>query len=149
MKKQFLYFAVAGVILLLSINSCSTQHKSVSARQYKKNFGSAFVERFKTLSFCRCVEYGNNSARSLQAEDASCRYPDYLYGVAGVIDSLGLIESKKIKADSTDRSGRVAEGMEGRRVIGKCLEFYKGKELDAIARSRYRANRKAAKNLRS
>ncbi|MFD2248495.1 hypothetical protein [Pontibacter ruber] len=134
------------LLFLVSLTSCSTQNNSISARQYSKNYESAFVEGFKTLSFCKCLDYGNSGKLNLSAEDASCRYPDYLYGEANIIDSLALAESRRIALDAAGRGkGQVAEGMEGKRIIGQCLEFYSGKELEAFAKSRYEADRKVRK----
>ncbi|MCX2742110.1 hypothetical protein [Pontibacter anaerobius] len=82
----------AALILSLAVNSCGTQNKS---KQYDKRYEDAFSESFKTLSFCKCLEYGYSKKIDLPSEDASCRYPDYLYGEGSLIDSLARLESLK------------------------------------------------------
>ncbi|WP_144266373.1 hypothetical protein [Pontibacter ummariensis] len=105
----------------------------------------AFVEDFKTSSFCKCVESGSNQT----LDDVSCRYPDYLYSEAQTISNLAKLEGDKIRIDSIRRVGRVAEGMEGKRAIEMCLKFYKSRELDSVARARFKLSEKAMKNAQN
>ncbi|MBC5995012.1 hypothetical protein [Pontibacter cellulosilyticus] len=46
-----------------------------------------------------------------------------MYTEIAFIDSLAKAERSKIQLDSVARIGKVAEGMEGKRVIDICLEF--------------------------
>ncbi|GAA4314237.1 hypothetical protein [Nibribacter koreensis] len=117
---------------LLSALSCK------NGGQSKSGLGKAdFIDSFKTNSFCRCVELGNNKQLKLSEGDVSCRPPDWLYAEGDVIDSLVLAEVQKIKRDSLNRAQySVAEGMEGKLVISHCLAFYKSKALEAVARKR-------------
>lgn len=73
----------------------------------------------------------------MHKEDASCRYPDFLYGEQVYIDSLARLESARIVQDAASRAGRVAEGMEGKKVVATCLQFYQSKALSEFAHARY------------
>ncbi|GHA61239.1 hypothetical protein GCM10007389_12060 [Pontibacter akesuensis] len=114
---------------------CRAKYVVGNERRYTQNLKDAFVNDFKTISFCECLKAGNDYKTS---EDVSCRYPDYLYTEGDVIKNLIQVEQGKITRDSIDRIGRVAEGMEGKRVVEICMEFYQSKALDSVARSRFR-----------
>ena len=113
------------------IFSCRSQRELVGIG--KKDF----IEEFKTLSFCRCIENGSNRKFNLAAEDVSCRLPDFMYSHYAVIDSLGKIEAIKIKQDSVSRIGRVAEGMDGKVILFHCIRSMNSKALRKIAKARY------------
>lgn len=140
------------IILLLIFSSaailgCSTKYKSGHDRVYSKNLQSAFLEDYKTLSLCKCLEYGHNQKLNLREEDVSCAFPDYMYSEINTIDSLARNERSRILADSAARIGRVAEGMEGKRVMEICLDLYKSTELEALAKSRLKALKKQEEQL--
>lgn len=139
--KQFLYFRVAGIILLLSFNSCIPKHINVLSQQIQKNYNSAFIEGFKTLSLCSCLEYAYDRELKLWEEDVDCRVPDYLYTQKKVIDSLARKEAGKIIQAEAARNYQRAEGMEGKRIISTCIAFYNSTELDKIARAQLKADK--------
>lgn len=62
-----------------------------------------------------------------------------------IIDSLAKIEAVRIKQDPVASVGMVAEGMEGKKIIYNCMQFMNGKELNRIARSRFRSEVKTVK----
>ena len=138
---------LSNVVFMTALVSCNLKYGSVKEKVYEKNLRSAFIEDFKTVSFCRCLEYGNNYRLNLKNDDLSCAFPDYLYSEIAFIDSLASIEKSRIKADSVARIGKVAEGMEGKRVVDICLEFYQNKQLDALAKARYKIIEKQNKEL--
>ncbi|WP_181308982.1 hypothetical protein [Rufibacter sp. XAAS-G3-1] len=138
-------YSLAVIIITTLLASCRAKYGGWEGNKYSKSSKTAFIESFKTLAFCNCVEYGNNKQLNLQSKDASCRYPDYLYGEGKIIDSIAKSASNKIRLDSIDRDGRVAEGMDGKRIMDICLELYNSKELDATAKLRFKKDEQTMK----
>lgn len=141
LKKLLLLFFVVFTLL----PACSRKLGSISNGKYPKAYKEAFIDGFKTLTFCKCVQYGNPKMDDLAKEDVSCRVPDYLFMEMNVIDSLAKAEIIKLQLDSFNRAGRVAEGMDGKRTIIHCLEQYQSKKLNSFAKNRFH---KEGKRLR-
>jgi len=55
-----------------------------------------------------------------------------------LIDSLTTTDNIKMKIDSANRIGRVAEGAEGKHPLGFILDKIDSKWLDSLANKRYR-----------
>src|SRR6478735_11947085 len=55
-----------------------------------------------------------------------------------IIDSLTSVHYQKIKTDSANSIGRVAEGGEGKHILGFILDKLESKWLDSIANKRYK-----------
>ncbi|WP_157600510.1 hypothetical protein [Rufibacter sp. DG15C] len=129
MKYQKLLLSVWFIVLMFSCRTAGKPGARLSRAE--------FIDSFKTISFCRCVELANNKKLDLADDDVSCRPPDWLYSEGDAIDSLVLREVKKIRLDSLDRAQyQVAEGMDGKHVISSCLTFYNSQALETSARRR-------------
>ncbi|AKD04855.1 hypothetical protein PKOR_19305 [Pontibacter korlensis] len=129
------------LLFVVALIGCTSNFKLGERKMLQENYKNSFIEGFKTLSFCRCIKYGYDNKYDLVTEDASCRFPDYLYSEVALIDILAKVERDKILLDSASRVGRVAEGMEGKRVMDICLKFYNSSLLDSVAISRYQKDK--------
>ena len=127
------------VLVLLSLPGCKTGYKTDN-KSYSENLESSFVDGFRTLSLCRCLEYAHERDLKLWEEDVDCRTPDYLYAQSEIIESLARKEAEKIRQTESTRNYTRAEGMEGKNIISSCLAFYNSKELDKIIKERLNAD---------
>jgi hypothetical protein len=133
-------------LIALSVTGCKTGYKTDN-KNYSKNLENAFVDDFKTLSLCRCLEYAHEKELKLRDEDVDCRTPDYLYAQSGKIDSMARKEAKKIRQAEDTREYPRAEGMEGKKITTSCVAFYNSKELDAIVRKQLKADIKSFNSI--
>ena len=142
------HLLVLLIVIMTLIPACRNKYGVVSNGRYSKAYKGAFIHEFKTLTFCRCVENGNSKIDRLSDEDASCRVPDYMIMQMDVIDSIARIEVNKVKLDSVNRAGQVAEGMDGKRIIDHCLELYQSKHLEKYAIARFRQDEKSLRKIK-
>ncbi len=54
------------------------------------------------------------------------------------IDSITRIDNQKMQSDSANSIGRVAEGAEGKHILGFILSRVSSKCLDSLANKRYK-----------
>ncbi|MBC5775663.1 hypothetical protein H8S95_16415 [Pontibacter sp. KCTC 32443] len=134
------------LLLWLFVFGCKTVSRPDN-EGYSKNLKSAFVDGFKTLSLCRCLEYAHERELELWDEDVDCRTPDYLYAQSKIIDSLVRIEAEKIQQAEATRNYPRAEGMEGKKITSSCLAFYNSKALDKIVKQRLKADIKSFNSI--
>lgn len=87
-----------------------------------------------------------NNKYNLAEQDVSCRVPDFLNNQFSVIDSLGKQEAIKIKQDSVNRIGIVAEGMEGKVIFSNCLNFMNSNALKKIAIAQFKSELKTTRH---
>jgi hypothetical protein len=135
------------ILISLLIVGCRTKTGVFENGRYSKNMKEAFIGDFKTLSFCRCVENANDQQLDLAKEDVSCGAPDYLYSEIKIIDSLARKEADNIRRAEAERNYPRAEGMEGKEIISNCLAFYNSKQLEAIAKERFRISEKSMQSI--
>ena len=55
-----------------------------------------------------------------------------------LIDSLTKVDNNKLTMDSTNSIGRVAEGAEGKHILGYVIGKIQSKWLDSLANKRYK-----------
>lgn len=122
MKKTGIFF-----LIILMFYRCSTlkQHEK---KEYK--------ERFKTELLCECLKYGFNESKEIKKllkEDKSLVFDEPFDKKHGVIEELAKLTYQKIRKDSINTIGKVAEGAEGKRVFQQCLKVYNSKKIDSLA----------------
>ena len=114
---------------------------SCAVKRNENSFKKVYINEFKFFYFRNCLKNGfNNSVEinKLLIFDKS-GYGEYILGNGYVmIDSLTKINEQKMKLDSLNSIGRVAEGTEGKKVLSTCLCNYNSKWLDSIAKSEFK-----------
>ena len=131
---NFRYAIISFVIVCFG---CKTHYHSV-----RSQFKEIYVSQFK-LTYTRQLlkKSYNNSVHinSVLIEDKSgftepiLTDVDYRY-----IDSITTIEANKIKIDSAESFGRVAEGAEGKHVLSFLVQRLESTDLNRIIKSRCR-----------
>jgi len=64
------------------------------------------------------------------------------------IDSLAKNTASKIKLDSIYAIGKIAEGLQGKKVFSTCLRDYNSNWLDLMAKSQYKKYLKSDRNFK-
>ncbi len=122
--------------------SCKSNYKS-----FESQFKEIYVNQFKLIYTKQLLKKSYNNSvhiNSILVEDRSgftekiLTEKDYNF-----IDSITTIEANKIKIDSTESIGRVAEGAEGKPILSFLLSRIESAELNNIIKSHY----KIAKSL--
>jgi hypothetical protein len=120
----------------------STHHISSENAQYK----SIYINQFKLTYFRQLLLKGFNNSkpiRDLIAFDQS-GFTESILATDDfkLIDSFTTIDNFKMKMDSANGVGMVAEGAEGKHPLGFILSKLNSKWLESLASNRY----KIAKN---
>ena len=114
--------------------SCKTHYQS-----FRSQFNEIYVNQFKLTYTKQLLKKSyNNSAQinSVLTEDRSgftepiLTDEDYRF-----IDSITTIEANKIKIDSTESIGRVAEGGEGKHVLAFLIQRLESTNLNRTIKS--------------
>ena len=132
---------VIFLLFMISIigSQCSNTHKSTSQR---KMYKSIYVDQFKLTYFRQMLIKGYNNSKAVREiidfdqsgfTEIILTTDDYK-----LIDSLTNADNQKLKLDSIARIGRVAEGAEGKHILGLILEKLENKWLDSLAKARYK-----------
>jgi len=120
--------------------SCSTS-KDLREERKKWKF-SRWEQYFKDRALCLCVLQGlNNKA----IQDSIIKFDKSYYNPLGIavfdhkIKQLLKNEVLQMQADSINTIGRYPEDirslLEGKRVMNHCIEFYRSKKLDSVAKA--------------
>ena len=133
---------ITNLICFSFLFSCSTIRNSAKEEDI-------YIKEFKFAYFAGCLKHGfdnSNEIRKLLEIDKS-GYGELILGEKYFfIDSLARITAKKIKLDSLNSIGKVAEGTEGKQVFSECLCNYNSKWLDSIAKSENTKRLKSERN---
>jgi hypothetical protein len=122
-------------ILFVLLFSCKS-NTIYSDRTYKRNTLEGNIKFFKMQVYCACLRnaYENKDImREMWKEDLLATFD----GLASeqtqkTVDSLGSLIARTIKPEENpDFEGK-------KRITVKCLEYYTSKELDNIARKRFK-----------
>ena len=130
MRISLLLFFVVAII------SCSTQNKSL--REERRSWGfKNWKKEFKERAFCVCLlkGYENNDVQKFIVQNDKTYYSGI--GIAIFDPALKPIiqqEVEQMKKDSVASIEKVGEAAVGKRIFSHCLNFYKSKRLDSIAR---------------
>lgn len=130
-------YKILFILLLVVLYSCNSAKDHIRLknttwdRRYTK-------QDFKDYVFCECLlaGLGDESIREkFEMTDKTFYSPVH----AVLFDSISKVIVKPVilsmKVDSAESVGRVSEATEHKKnVFGNCMNFYKSKELDSIAR---------------
>jgi hypothetical protein len=106
----------------------------------KSQFKEIYVNQFKLIYAKQLLRksYNNSVPINTVLKDDRSGYvepiltdEDYKY-----IDSITTVEANKIKIDSIESIGRVAEGAEGKHVLGFLIQRLESTELNRIVKRR-------------
>jgi hypothetical protein len=107
-----------------------------------KDFKKTYLMQFKLVYTRKLLQEGfNNSISINNILDTDPRgFTERILSDADyhLIDSLVYRDNQIMMADSTNRIGMVAEGAEGKHVIGYLISKFEHKWIDSLAKVRYK-----------
>jgi hypothetical protein len=123
---------ITSFLLLISCKA----NNSNSERAFNKRVKEGNIKYFKMQVYCSCLNnaYENKDIiKSIRTEDLLAVFDDLSSpDIQKTVDSLGKIVAQTIKPEEyPDFEGK-------KRITVKCLEYYTSKELDNIARKRFK-----------
>lgn len=130
-------FKISIILFAILFVSCKSNYQS-----FRSQFKEIYVNQFKLTYTKQLLKKSYNNSmqiNSILIEDRSgftepiLTEKDYNY-----IDSITTSDVNKIKIDSTQSIGRVAEGAEGKHILSFLLTRIESAELNKIIKSRYR-----------
>lgn len=136
-NKRFIYsllltFFVIGLQCKRGYHT--TSHKAI----YK----SLYVDQFKLTYFRKLLikVYNNSDAiqQIIRSDRSGFTEPILTMEDLKIIDSLTTLDNQMMTADSTNAIGRVAEGAEGKHILGFIMRKMDGRRLDSLAKERYK-----------
>ena len=126
-------------ILILLLVSCRT---SKSLASHRKMYKKIYVDQFKLTYVRKLLIKSYNNTNDIQNiinldrsgfTEAILTMDDYR-----LIDSLTKVDNNKLTIDSTNSIGQVAEGAEGKHILGYVIAKIQSKWLDSLAKKRYK-----------
>ena len=126
-------------IVILFFESCKTSEGSVS---HRKMYKEIYIDQFKLTYVRKLLLKSYNNSNDIQNimnldrsgfTEAILTIDDYR-----LIDSLTKVDNNKLTMDSTNSIGRVAEGAEGKHILGYVINKIQSKWLDSLANKRYK-----------
>ena len=126
-------------IVILFFASCKTSKDSAS---YRKMYKEIYIDQFK-LTYVRklLIKSYNNSTdiqNIINLDRSGFTEPILTIDDYRLIDSLTKVDNNKLTMDSTNSIGRVAEGAEGKHILGYVIGKIQSKWLDSLANKRYK-----------
>ncbi len=126
-------------IVILFFASCKTSKGSAS---YRKMYKEIYIDQFK-LTYVRklLIKSYNNSTdiqNIINLDRSGFTEPILTIDDYRLIDSLTKVDNNKLTMDSTNSIGRVAEGAEGKHILGYVIGKIQSKWLDSLANKRYK-----------
>ena len=125
------------LVLLMFLTGCNAATKAVKDERKQWGFNN-WKNDFKDRAFCLCLleGYDNNEVTNFLLEKDKSFYNGVGQAIFDpVLKPIIQEEVEKIKRDSIESINHEAEGAAGKRVINHCLQFYKSKRLNSIAKS--------------
>jgi len=126
--------------MLLFIQCRTTQIKWSVTKGHKQ----LYIEQFRLTYFRKILQAGFNQSEAINSiikfDMSGFTEPLLSEEDYKLIDSIVYIDNLKMKTDSINRIGRVAEGAEGKHVFGFVLDKLRNKYIDSIAKKRYKTS---------
>lgn len=133
-----LFYCILAITCLLFSN-CKTSGNSAS---HKKVFKQIYVDQFKLTYFRSLLLKSYNNSEDIKniinLDKSGFTEPILTIADYRLIDSLTTADNIQLTVDSTTSIGRVAEGAEGKHILGYVLKKLESKRLDSVARKRYK-----------
>lgn len=128
-----------GLLLSASLVQCATVQP---AKPEHKQFKEVYISQFKLTYFQKVLAAGFNNSEAvkdlIRFDRSGFTEPilsEYDYRL---IDSLVYLDNQYLVQDSTASIGTVAEGAQGKHVLGYILHRLESKWLDSVATRRYK-----------
>lgn len=139
MTSQLIKQIVTVLLFIFLFVQCKTMKQN---RHEIKDFKKTYLEQFKLTYTRRLLKAGFNNSTSinsiLETDPKGFTEPILSKSDYELIDSLVFEDNLFMMADSTNRIGRVAEGAEGKHVLGYLIGKYESKWIDSLAKIRYK-----------
>lgn len=133
-KTFFLLFLLSFLLV-----QCATAPRAASEQ---KQFRQVYIDQFKLTYFRKVLSAGFNHSEAVKElirfDRSGFTEPVLSVYDYRLIDSLVYLDNQYMAQDSAGSMGRVAEGAEGKHVLGYILNKLESKWLDSLAQSRYR-----------
>ena len=127
------------LLTIALFTNCKTLHNSTSNRKMNKE---VYIDQFKLTYFRELLLKSYNNSKDIQniieLDRSGFTEPILTFEDYKIIDSITTNDNIKLTADSTNRIGRVAEGSEGKHILGYAINKIKSKWLDSLANKRYK-----------
>ena len=130
-------FKLSILLLVILLIGCKPKHYS-----FQSQFKEIYSNQFK-LTYTKQLlkkSYNNSISINLILNDDKSGFTepiltqeDYVY-----IDNLTTIEAKKIKIDSTESIGKVAEGSEGKHTLSYLISRIENDDFNKLIKKRSR-----------
>ncbi len=128
-------------LLATALWECNTGSRIPSTRtQYKEIYISQFKYSYMRRLLLVGYDHSPEIKKIVSLDHSGFTEPILSMEDDGIIDSLVQRDVSNMKADSIRTSGRLAEGAEGKHVLGLVMVKLKSKFLDSLARARYKLN---------
>ena len=139
MKKYFIeYCFLMFMLMLLFVHCRTTQSKASLAEEYKQ----IYIRQFRVVYFRKILQEGFNQSTAfnevINSDRSLFTEPILTMEDLKLIDSIVNIDNAKMRTDSIERIGKVAEGAEGKQVLGFIMDRLRSNYLDSIAKTRYK-----------
>ena len=123
----------------LFFTSCETPQSSTSR---KTMFKEIYVDQFKLVYLRSLLIKSYNNSNDIQniikLDKSGFTEPILTSDDYKLIDSLTMIDNTKLTTDSTNSIGTVAEGAEGKHILGYVVKKLESRWLDSLAKKRYK-----------
>jgi hypothetical protein len=133
---------IIAVVVIVAISCKSKDPCKISTLSNEQEMKSIFVKDFKLVYFKQLLRRGfNNDPGYLNAiKDDMSGFGENLYSNEDfdILNALVDKDNQVMVRDSLESYGKVADGVEGKRVFSYALERYNSKWLDSLAHARYK-----------
>lgn len=118
--------------------TCHSSHSVVHSKEFKQ----IYIDQFKLTYFrsvlLKCYNNSEDIENIIHLDKSGFTEPILTIADYHLIDSLTTADNIKLVEDSTISIGRVAEGAEGKHILGFVMKKLQSKWLDNLAKSRYK-----------
>jgi hypothetical protein len=126
------------ILVLLFFLGCHNYNSNIERSDRQKWGYDHWQQNFKDQVLCDCILAGSGDKKfesQIKLTDKSFSSPINFI----LFDSLSKVTIQpvifKMKADSIASVKTVSEAMAGKKIFNTCLQFYKSRKLDSIARA--------------
>ena len=138
LQKPVKLLSLLLTLILVLVHCRTTQSKASLLKEYK----AIYIRQFRTVYFQKILKEGFNQSAAINEMISSDRSlftePILTWEDLRLIDSLVSTDNAKMRGDSISRIGKIAEGAEGKHVLGFVMDRLRSNYIDSIAKTRYK-----------
>ena len=132
-------FRLLLVFTLFTLCACrSSKEASTNRKQYKEIYLSQFKLTYFKKLLSQSYNHSDNIKTLIKGDSSGFTEPILSEKEYKLIDSLVKVDNNYLVADSAASIGRVAEGGEGKHVLGFIMYKIRSKWLDSLALDSYK-----------